>query len=382
MVNKIIDQNIQQYIDANLNTDLHALLLKKSPFPEVSMQEIVQQIKGKQVAHKKFPFLLKEGIIFPPQLNLEQASSERTALYKSEILKGDKFIDLTCGFGIDAYHLSKNFHDITLIEHNKELLEIVQHNWEVLERKAIFINRKLEDFLENTRKSFDVVYLDPARRDNNKNKVFLLEDLSPNVLDLQEKLLSISKNVVIKLSPLIDLKYLVSVLPNIFRIEIIAVKNDVKEVVIFLSEDRQNKINCYCVNLDSEEPTFTFQFGSEENQTAEYGEPEKFIYIPNNSILKAGVFNLISKKFGLKKLHPNTHLYTSDRNIQDFPGRVFEMEPIDAKQIPKKSQFNIISKNYPLKPEEIRKKYNLKDGGENYLIFTQSKKGKIILKSV
>jgi hypothetical protein len=382
VVNKIINQNIQQYIDANLNTDLHALLLKKSPFPEVSMQEIVQQIKGKQVARKKFPFLLKDGIVFPPQLSLEQSSSEKTAMYKSEIMKGNKFIDLTCGFGIDAYYLSRNFHEITLVEQNIELLDIVEHNWNVLERKATFINRKLEDFLEENNASFDVVYLDPARRDTQKNKVFLLEDLSPDILEIQDQLVSVSKEVVIKLSPLIDLKYLVSVLPGIFRIEIIAVKNDVKELVVFLSEEGQGEADCHCVNLDSGEPAFTFRFGEEGNQAAEYGEPEKFIYIPNNAVLKAGVFNLIASKFGLKKLHPNTHLYTSDQKAGHFPGRILEMESIEAKQVQKKGQFNIISKNYPLKPEEIRKKYNLKDGGENYLIFTQSRKGKIILKSI
>ena len=378
----ILNKEIQNFINANLTTDLHSLLLKKSPFPDVSMQEIVQQIKGKQVAQKKFPFLLKEGIIFPPQLNLEQSSSEKTALYKSDILKGEKFIDLTSGFGIDAYYLSKNFDEITLVEQNSELLEIVEHNWNILDKKATFINQKLEDLLNQNQENFDVIYLDPARRDNNKNKVFLLEDLSPNILEIQEKLLSISNEVVIKLSPLIDLKYLVSVVPNIFRIEIIAVKNDVKEVVIFLSNQNSGKIICKCVNLESEESDFEYQFNDEENAVSEFSEPEKFIYIPNSPILKAGIFNLISERFGLKKLHPNTHFYTSNEKIDNFPGRVFEMEVIDAKQIKKKEQFNIISKNYPLKPEEIKKKYGLKDGGENYLIFTQSKKGKIILKSV
>ncbi|WP_326983741.1 class I SAM-dependent methyltransferase [Chryseobacterium sp. MYb264] len=378
----ILNQEVQKYINANLNTDLHSLLLKKSPFPEVSMQEIVQQIKGRQVAQKKFPFLLKEGIIFPPQLSLEQSSSEKTALYKSELLEGTKFIDLTSGFGIDAYYLSKNFSEITLVEQNPELLEIVEHNWTVLEKKAKFINQKLENFLNQNKEAFDVIYLDPARRDNNKNKVFLLEDLSPNILEIQEKLLSISNEVVIKLSPLIDLKYLVSVLPSIFRIDIIALKNDVKEVVVFLSKENTGEITCNCVNLESDESTFTYKFGEEENVHATYDEPENFIYIPNNSMLKAGVFNLISEKFGLKKLHPNTHIYTSNEKIKDFPGRILEIEVIDAKQIKKKSQFNIISKNYPLKPEEIKKKYGLKDGGENYLIFTQSKKGKIIIKSV
>ena len=381
-VGKLLHPDVQKYINANLKTDLHSLLLKKSPFPGVSMQEIVQQVKGKQVAQKKFPFLLKEGIIFPPQLNLEQSSSEKTAVYKSEILKGKKFIDLTSGFGIDAYYLSKNFDAVTLVEQNAELLEIVENNWGVLDRKGHFINQKLEDFLNHNKDSFDVIYLDPARRDHNKNKVFLLEDLSPNILEIQEKLLSISEEVVIKLSPLIDLKYLVSVLQNISRIDIIALKNDVKEVIVFLSNKNSGEILCNCVNLESEEPAFTYKFGQEENAHAEYAEPEKFIYIPNNSILKAGVFNLISENFKVKKLHPNTHLYTSNEKVEDFPGRILEVEIIDSKQIKKKSQFNIISKNYPLKPEEIKKKYGLKDGGDHYLIFTQSKKGKIILKSI
>lgn len=382
MGDKLLNIKVQDYINANLNTDLHALLLKKSPFPEVSMHEIVQQIKGKQVALKKFPFLLKEGIVFPPQLNLEQSSSEKTAQYKSRLLKGKKFIDLTAGFGIDAYYLSENFNEITLVEQNPDLLEIVRNNWNILGKKATFINEKLENFLEENNEIFDVIYMDPARRDNNKNKVFLLEDLSPDILAIQEKLVSSADKVVIKLSPLIDIKYLVSVVPSIFRIDIIAVKNDVKEIVIFLSNQKDNRIFCNCINLESDDPVFEFIFGDEENAVAEYGEPEKYIYIPNNTILKAGIFNLISQKTGLKKLHPNTHIYTSDSLMQDFPGRIFEMESIDAKNIKKKSQYNIISKNYPLKPEEIKKKYSIKDGGENYLIFTQSKKGKIILKSV
>lgn len=382
MGSKLLNKEIQEYIQANLNTDLHALLLKKSPFPEVSMQEIVQQIKGRQVAHKKFPFLLKDGIIFPPQLNLEQSSSEKTARHKAAILKGKKFIDLTSGFGIDAYYLSQNFEEVTLVEQNTELLKTVEHNWAVLGRKAVFISQKLEDFLQQNKEKFDVVYLDPARRDTHKNKVFLLEDLSPDILEIQGKLLAVSDQVVIKLSPLIDLKYLVSVLPEIVRMDIIAVKNDVKEVVVFLSKDKSDEPFCHCINLESGEPDFSFRFKEEKNALSGYSEPQNFIYIPNHSVLKAGAFNLISERFALKKLHPNTHMYTSNHKAEGFPGRMLEMEVADAKQIKKKSQYNIISKNHPLTPEQIRKKYSLKDGGENYLIFTQSIKGKIILKSV
>ena len=373
---------IQQFINANLNTDLHALLLKKSPFPEVSMQEIVQQIKGKKVAEKKFPFLLKEGIIFPPNLNLEQASSEATSHYKSQWIKGKSMVDLTCGFGIDAYFISKNFNEITLIEQNFELLEIVKNNWKILNKKAEFLNFKLEDFILSNSQKFDLIYLDPARRDEHKNKVFLLEDLSPNFVDIQDDLLDISDKILMKLSPLIDISYLISVVKNIKEIHIVAVKNDVKELLVFIhSKEKSEHIKIKCVNLETSEPDFEFYFNEIYSAKSEFSDSQKYLYIPNNSVLKSGAFNLISEKFNLVKLHQNSHFYTSENKIENFPGRTLETENIEAKSIKKGEKFNIISKNYPLTPDEIRKKYKLKDGGENYLIFTQSVNGKIILKS-
>lgn len=390
---QLINSDIQNYINQNLNSDLNKLLLKKSPFSDVTMQEIVQQIKGKKTAEKKFPFLLQDGIIFPPNLNLEQASSQSTAEYKAQNLKGKSFLDLTCGFGIDAYFLSKNFDEVTLIEQNPELISIVENNWKTLERKANFINENLEEFLNGLREpqtdnfqKFDVVYLDPARRDQQNKKKFLLEDLSPNLLEIEDKLHSISDKIIVKLSPLIDISYLISELKNITEIQIIAVRNEVKELVLIIennqSTDNQQPTTIKCINLESNEPEFSFNFNDEKSAKSEFSESLNFLYIPNNSILKAGAFNMISEQFGLKKLHPNTHFYTSEHKIENFPGRVLEIEKIEAKDLKKGERFNIVSKNYPLKPEEIKKKYKLNDGGIHYLIFTQSVNGKEILRSL
>jgi hypothetical protein len=380
---KITAPEVQKYISENLNSDLTKLLLKKSPFPEVSMQEIAQQIKGKQIAAKKFPFLLKENIVFPPHLNLEQASSESTAKEKAKNLSGRAFLDLTCGFGIDAYFLSQNFSEITLLEQNKDLLEIVQYNWKTLGREANFINENLERFLEisEKEKQFDLIYLDPARRDKDHRKKFLLSDLSPNILEIQDKLLLISKKIMIKLSPLIDLKYLQTAVKSIDEIEIIAVKNEVKEIVLHLISNTENKLKITTKNLSTDEPNFSFSPEEESAVMPEFSDILEYLYIPNNAVLKSGAFNLISKKFGLKKLHPNTHLYTSDKAV-DFYGRVFKVKEISAKEIKKGDMFNIISKNHPLSPEQIKTKYKLKNGGEHYLIFTQSKKGMVILQTL
>lgn len=380
---KILDQDIQGYINANLKADLHSLLLKKSPFPNVSMQDIVQQIKGKNVALKKFPFLQNQNIIFPPNINLEQASSEATATFKAANLKGESFLDLTCGFGIDAYFLSQNFSNVTLIEQNDNLLKIVEHNWKILKRKATFINNELEMFLNKNTKHFDVIYLDPARRDQHMQKKFLLEDLSPNLLDIQDQLLSFANSIIIKLSPLIDISYLLSVLKNVAEIEVIAVKNEVKELLVIIQSNVINEeVVCRCINLESNDPIFNFNILDEKNNHSVVSDILGYLYIPNNAILKAGAFHTIAKEFGLRKLHPNTHLYTSDVLKENFPGRVLKVEVVDAKKIVKNTRYNVISKNYPLSPDEIKKKYKLKDGGKDYLIFTQSKNGKIILRSI
>ena len=379
-VQPLLKKEVQDFISANLETDLHALLLKKSPFPEVSIQDIARQVKGRKVAARKFPFLQKEGIIFPPNLNLEQASSQATAHYKATNLQGKRFLDLTCGFGIDAWFLSSQFEEVTLVEQHTELLDTVKHNWGVLGRKATFINETLEKFLERNTQRFDTVYLDPARRDGKNNKKFLLGDLTPNLLEIQDQLLTISDRIIIKLSPLIDISYLRSVLRNVAKIEIIAVRNEVKELVVYL-EAAKKKTKVVCVNLESGEQDFDFNPDEETSAVSVYSAPERYLYLPNSAVLKSGAFNLIAERFSLKKLHPNTHFYTAQDLQPEFPGRIMQVEVVDAKTIKKGEKYNIVSKNHPLSPDEIRRKYKVLDGGSSYLIFTQSVAGKIILKS-
>ena len=379
MNTKVLEKSVQDYINANLNTDLHSLLLRKSPFEDVSSLELVQQIQGRKIASKKFPFLDRSDIIFPPHLNLEQSSSESTARYKSEIIQGESFADLTSGFGIDAYYFAQKFSKVLLNDLDEYLLEVVKFNWSILQQDAKFNSSKIEDFILNENENFDAIYFDPARRDSTKKKVFLLEDLSPNILEIQEQLLKRAPQILIKLSPLIDLHYLKNELRNLAEIHIVGVRNEVKEVLVLLKRDTPDSTRIVCVNLETSEPNFEFEMGDEKVE-ASFSEVQDYLYIPNNSILKSGAFNLVSKQFGIQKLHSNTQLYTSNEYLKNFPGRVLNVEKISGKDLKKGEKFNIISKNYPLKPEEIKKKYKLQDGGENYLIATQDSSGKILLK--
>lgn len=371
---------IQNFINANLNADLHSLLLKKSPFEEVTMQELVQQIQGLQIGKKKFPSFIKEGVVFPPKLNLEQTSSENTALYKAQQIKGERWLDLTSGLGIDSFFMGQKFSSRTLVEQNEDLVPIVEHNFKVWEKPVQVLNVQLEDFLTHNQDTYDVVYLDPARRDQSKRKVFLLEDLSPNILEIYDQLLSIGKIVVIKLSPLIDLHYLIEVLPEAFKIEILSVKNEVKEVVVYLRKESATEPKIHCINLESKDAEFSFYLSEEKEIELHYHEVQKFLYLPNSSIAKAGAFKTMAKMFNLNKLQANSHAYTSNILLNDFPGRIWEVEEINNKQIKKGEYYNIITKNYPVKPEDLKKKFKTKDGGADYLIFTEDTKGKKILK--
>lgn len=376
----ILSKSVQDFISENLNINISDLLLKKPIFQKVSNKEIAQQIRGRNIASRKFPFLNRPNILFPPQLNLEQASSQQTAEFKSIGVNGKRFLDLTCGLGIDAFFLSENFEEVHLVEQNSELSKLVEHNWQVLGRKANFHQKSLEDFLRENSETFDLVFIDPARRDENNKKKFLLEDLSPNLLKIQPLLWKITNRILVKLSPLIDLKYLISALPNVERIDIVSVKNEVKEILVLQNQHKTNeKILCRCVNLETKEPVFSFFFEDIHINISSFSPPKQYIYIPNNSLLKSGAFNLISSHFNLEKLHFNTHLYTSAKIIPNFPGRVLKSEIILAKDIVKGSKYNVISKNHPLSADEIKKKYKIKEGGNKYLIFTQSVERKEVI---
>lgn len=380
----LLKKEVQKFLIQNLNVDHRQIALKKSPFIDVTSLELAQQIKGLQIAKSKFPlFFETKNILYPPQINLEQASSITTAEYKAELIKGENLIDLTAGMGIDAFAFSQKFKSVTALEKNEELVKISKHNFKTLNQNNLtYIHSNFEKyFKENSDKRWDLIYLDPARR-KNSHKKFLLEDLEPNILEHMENLLQLSNLVMIKLSPLFDLKMAIRKIPQIYEIHLVAVKNEMKELLLICKKDIDNNPKIHAVNLKTNQIPFIFDFDEEMKTEKQFSDIKKFIYEPNSAVLKAGAFRLIAKKNNLFKLHQNTHLYTSDKLIESFPGRIFNcIEEIEnPKKTLKNSSFHIISKNYPLTVENIRKKYNIKESQNLSLIFTQSIAGKKIIK--
>lgn len=382
MLSDLLKPEIQKFIQENEENDASVLMFKSKKYPDWPFKVVVAQIESKQRAKKKLSeWYSTLGIIFPPKGNLEQASSQKAAEFKASYLVGKVFIDLTGGSGVDSYYISKQFDKSHYVEVVKSLANIAKHNFTTLSANIEVHNCSAEEFLESFEGKADCIFIDPSRRDEALNRVFKLEDCSPNVIELEEKLLQKAKLIVIKASPLVDIQSVFEELSHAFKIQVLAIDNEVKEVLIYLKDEPQENKEIEAWNISEkseEEGAFKFHLNEEKEAIANYSEPKIFLYEPNPAIMKAGAFNLIAARFGIEKLHPNSHFYVSDERIEDFPGRTFKV--ISSIKLSKKTvskyfpdgKVNLISRNYILQTNEIKKRFGLKDGGEQFLICTKS----------
>ena len=349
------------------------LALQRSKYKHLSDDEwrwLLQQVEGRERTADKLPtFAAIEDWWYPVRLSCEQCSSEETARYKASLVSGEKMADLTGGYGVDTYFLSDSFSSIDYVEQNTELCRIAAHNFS---NKPITIhNSTAEEFLQ-TAGQYDLIFIDPARRDSHGGKVFRLEDCTPNVVELLPTLLAHGKRLMIKLSPMLDLTQAVTSLSQAkWDIHIVAVKNEVKELLLLSGEAGQ----ITAIDLAKKEQAFVFSRAEELNCEAIHvrntinSEALHFLYEPNVAILKAGAYKLVGARFGLQKLDVNTHLYCSDTFVEDFPGRVWRIKDEGMKgERMKGEQANVICRNYPLTPEQLKKKLHLRDGGTAYVI--------------
>ncbi|MBO3116822.1 class I SAM-dependent methyltransferase [Winogradskyella sp. DF17] len=373
----ILNPDIQNYIDLNLNSDAASILLKGIPFSNVDSKTLVQQIKAKKRCQKKLPtWFQTENIYYPNKLNIEQTSSEVAADYKASLVSGCSLIDLTGGFGVDTFYFAKHIEKVTHCEINDELSKIVNHNYKTLNISNIeCLNDNGIEALKRIDQPFDWIYIDPSRRDDTKKKVFLLSDCTPNVKTFQGLFLKYAKHVMIKTSPLLDIKATQNDLKQIKELHIVAVNNEVKELLWVLERDCKSDFIIKTVNLTKQnKQEFDFKFKDESYALVEYTKPLSYLYEPNAAILKAGAFNSVSSLLDVSKLHKHSHIYTSDILIE-FPGRRFKIEKVihfNKKVFAKEriGKANVTTRNFPLSVGDIRKKLKIKDGGNIYLFFT------------
>lgn len=347
---------------------------------------IANQILSRRKAKTKLPlWYANTEIEYPPLLNLEQCSSQTTAWLKVELLRKELnlfscAVDLTGGFGVDSFFLSQLFKCVDHVEPNKSLLDVARHNHSILGAANGFqyLHSSAEKFIPESENKYDLIYLDPSRRSASNTKVFQLADCAPDVLSLLPQLFKRTDHILIKSSPLLDLQKGINDLQSVSKVFVVAIDNECKEVLFFCEKGFTGQPSIHALNLRENEkylpPPFSFTFFEEKQSNTGFSPPLNFLYEPNAAILKAGAFKLVATRLGLKKIHTNTHLYTSEELIDDFPGRVFLTTALIKPNLKElKNHFpdgmaNIITRNYPLSTDQLRKKMKLKEGGEKFLI--------------
>lgn len=384
----MLDIATREFVEQHRNDDVRVLALQAKRFPAVDMHEAVVQIEGWQAAKAKLPtWAATEGILFPPKISMEQCSSELTAKYKASLVGGSCFADLTGGFGIDFSYISRGFDKAVYIERNEKLCAIARENFSLLGLEhATVLNGNSEEILALL-DAMDWIFVDPARRDGDGRKVVALSDCEPNVVALEELLLKKSGKVMVKCSPMLDITEACRQLKNIEEIHIVAVNNECKELLFVLGSDAVGAPPVHCVNIVKEEVhDFVFTHDDEASASAAFcNEVGTYLYEPNAAVQKSGCSSVLSQRYGVKKLHPNSRLYTSEECVSSFPGRLFEVTEVfgfsksEIKKVQALQKANITVRNFPENVQQLRKRLKLSDGGDNYIFATTLADGSKVL---
>ncbi len=382
MLNKTrLTEEEARFIETHLEEDETKLLFKysKTPIAEVDTAFCCSQIALRKRLKAKLPtFVACNKTLFAPTLNLEQSSSEQTARYKAQLVeRTDRICDLTSGFGADAFFFARKAASVLCVERQGWLSEICKSNFGAMGvENCEFLSSDCESVLANGL-SVDAIYIDPSRRDENQSRVYALEDCTPDVVRLQGELLNAAPHVIIKLSPMADLKFVERSLDSISDLHVVSVQNECKEVLVELRKGYNGEIHYHAANLTKQGKEILDFVGRNnasglcsENLTARVG---RFIYEPNASILKIGCFAPLIERYGFKKLAMNSHLFTSEELIEDFQGRSFEVVSLRSaspKALKDIRKANIVVRNFPQSVQDIRRTTKIKEGGESFLFFT------------
>lgn len=380
MIDLLQKTDVKDFIKNNESENPAQLMLNASVGQDFPLKEAVAQIAARQKAKQKLPeWYAIEGIVFPPAISMEQCSSELTALFKAQLFSGKTLVDLTGGTGVDSFYFSKHFEKVHFIERQGHLCDLAKHNFQVLGADNIEVHSNDGlDFLADNQSDIDLIYLDPARRDDKKNKVFRLMDCQPDITLIQNALFKKCKQILLKAAPMLDVNAATMKLNGVKKIWVVAVENECKELLILMEKGWLEEPIIEAVNIKSQAETNYFTFTKSEEAASAIGlsMPNKYLYEPNAAILKAGGFRSIAIRYDLKKLHPNSHLYTSDSFIEGFPGRSFELtsteHPYSRKlmELLPEGKANITARNFPETVAAIRRRTKIKDGGDIYIFAT------------
>ncbi len=374
-----------RFIAAHREDDVQRLALSAGKHDDVDLTAALGQIVAWQTARRKLPsWAATDGLLFPPRLAMEQCSSETTARYKARLAErlagGGTLVDLTGGFGVDFAFMAKAFTKAVYVERQEVLCQVARHNFPLLGiARAQVVCGEAEDFLDNMPHA-DLIYLDPARRDDHGRRTFAIADCTPDVAALSPRLLQKASHVVVKLSPMLDWhKAAADLGHHVAEIHIVATANECKELLLVMRATHQGEPLLTCVN-DDQETALPADGAAQTFENVGY-DGQQYLFEPNAALMKAGCFAWLGNTFGLNILDPNSHLFAGNNSCPAFPGRRFRIKSVSTmnkKQLRTAlrdiSQANVSVRNFPLSAQDLRQRLKLRDGGDTYIFGTTCRK--------
>lgn len=387
---------IRDFIADHLNDDTAKLLFAAHRFPEVDMPFVVEQIEARKRLKNKLPeWYAEPDLIMSGRIPAEQCSSEQTARFKRSILGDDchSLCDMTGGMGVDFWYMSRGLDRAIYTERQEALCAAARHNFSVLQqddKPKIEIRDGLSTAMEIP--DVDVIYLDPARRSTDGSRIYEIEDCEPNVIEWQDDLLAHCSRLIVKVSPMADISRTIARMHNVTDVYVVSVRNECKELLtVQKSENLDSQpIIVHCLDFFPQH-TISFDYPLSENRTSTFFAEVsdiKYFYEPDVSVMKAQAFDALMQRYDIRMFDKDSHYFAAPLRIEDFPGRIFEVDEIlefSSRMLKslKRSlpQANIATRNFPLSPEELKKRTGIRDGGDVYLFgTTHHQSGPILLR--
>ena len=377
---EILNSDLKSFIDEYLEEDMMKVALKFSGKSVEGDPIILEQLKLYKKAFIKLPTFTNAYCFFTSK-SFEQASSENLALYKASLFSGKKMLDLSGGLGVDDWAFSKKITSIISLDTDSKLNQIVRSNFKKL--KLDNIERLDEDATEYILKSnhFDLVYLDADRRPSSNNKRVLgLNDSMPNILQIKERLFELTDTILLKLSPMLDISALIGELKTVSEVFVVSLNNEVKELLLVLKNTSKD-LTISAVDI-SKKTIQSFTSNEIKNvKDVSYSDEGSYFYEPSLSLIKSGLAKVYATENKLSVLAVNSYFFVSDNYVEDFFGRSFKVfnKIFFSKSAIKKylshhniTHANVSKRNFPNEVDELKKLFLIKDGGDDYLFFSQN----------
>ena len=410
------EEKFIEFVRTHEEADPARLLLSADRWPDIDVRRAARVIEARRKIRDKLPsWYAHPDLDYPSSLALEQCSSEETARYKQAFVpEGGRIADLTGGLGVDCAAMSRKAAETHYCERNAALCAAARHNFPIVlqgQRPPVMpgvtddVMPGVTDdvmpgltghlrihegdgvvWLKEQPGRFDLLYLDPARRDRAARRVYDIADCEPNLLEIKDLLLQRADRVLVKISPMADISRTLAQVPETRALHVLSAGGEVKELLLLLEPGRSATPPQIVAAGDGLSLSFTQD--EESSAPVRYAESVgAFLFQPAKALRKAGAFRLVSRRFNLAKLAPSTHLYTADAPVDGFPGKCFRVEQVldwnkDAVKALRArfDRLEMTALNFPIDTEGLRRRLDIAAGGDRHLFATTlSDKKKILI---